>query len=150
MCQHGQIQSCLAQKAPRVFQAACHTPTFAKITKISHIWPAVCPRGQSCLKWDRKAPQSTSSFLPHTNMCQHGQNQSCLAQKAPRVPSAVCHTSTCSNMTKINYFWPAACPSRSVMPEVGLESTQSASSCLPHTNMCQIAKINHVWLRTAA
>jgi hypothetical protein len=77
----------------------------------------LAPAGQSCLKW---------------------------AQKAPRVPPAACHTPTCAKMAKINHVWPTACPSRSVMPEAGLESTQSASSSLRHTNMCQNRQNNHV------
>jgi hypothetical protein len=65
--------------------------------------------------------------------------QSCLnlAQKALRVPPATCHKTTCARMAEINYVCPSACPSRSVMPGLCSESTQSASSCLPHTNMCQ-------------
>jgi hypothetical protein len=38
---------------------------------------------------------------------------------------------------KMHHVWPTAYPRRSVMPEMGSERTQSASSCLPHTNMCQ-------------
>jgi hypothetical protein len=68
------------------------------------------PAGQSCLIWDKQRY---------------------------RVLPGACYTPTFANMAKNNHVWPAACPSRSVMPEVGSESTQSASSCLPHTNMCQ-------------
>jgi hypothetical protein len=62
---------------------------------------------------------------------------SCLdwAWKAPRVPPAACHTPTCNRMDEMNHVWPAACPSRSVMPGLGSKSTQSASSCLKHANM---------------
>jgi hypothetical protein len=51
----------------------------------------------------------------------------------------------CARMAKINHVWLTACPTRSVMPEVGSESTQSASSCLPHTHMHQNGK-NQSWL----
>jgi hypothetical protein len=47
------------------------------------------------------------------------------------------HTPTCARMAKMNHVWPATCPSRSVMPGLGLESTQSVFSCLSHTNICQ-------------
>jgi hypothetical protein len=53
---------------------------------------------------------SSSSCQPRTNMCQNGQNQSCLAHSMH---------------------------SRSVMPGLGSDITQSASRCLPYANMCK-------------
>jgi hypothetical protein len=42
-----------------------------------------------------------------------------VGSKISRVPPAACHIPTCAKMAKVNYVWLAACPSRSVMPEVG-------------------------------
>jgi hypothetical protein len=64
-----------------------------------------------------ESTQITFICLPHTNMCQNGQNeqifdpqhapagQSCLnwAQKAPRVPPAACHTPTLAKSAKMNH-----------------------------------------------
>jgi hypothetical protein len=75
------------------------------------------------------------------------------------VPPAACHTPTyVPEWPKMNHVWSAACPRRSIMPGlIGSGSTQSASSCLPHTNMCQNGQnescltrsmpqqVNHAW-----
>jgi hypothetical protein len=85
--------------------------------------PAAChtptqhaPAGQSCITW---------------------------ARKAPRVPPAACHTPTCAKTAKINHVWPTACPKLSVMHNLGLESTQSASTKTP-TNIEIGPEIQHL------
>ena len=86
-----------------------------------------------------ESTQSAFSCLPHTIMCKKGQNQSCLAhsmqQHAPAGQSCLNWTQRsrkhpeclqlpathqlCQNSHNQSYFRPTACPSRSVIPELG-------------------------------
>jgi hypothetical protein len=71
--------------------------------QINHVWPTSCLSRSVMPELGSESTLSASSCLPHTNMCQNGQNQSI-------VPQAAYHSPTCARISKINYVLPTACP----------------------------------------
>ena len=73
-----------SDEATRVPLDACHIPACARMAKINHIWPTACPSRSVIPGLGLESSQSAYSYLPHTNMCHNGGNQSCLAHSVQK------------------------------------------------------------------
>jgi hypothetical protein len=116
--------------------------------------PQHAPAGQSCLKWACRNTQSDSICLQHTKsirfVLQHAPaDQSCMKwalKEHPEFLQLLTTYAEMAKMAKLNHVWSTPCPSRSIIPEVGLQKAPRVPPSSCHSSTCaKMAKINHVW-----